>query len=123
MEDVYENPPVGLEGEYFDDEREGWRNLPDIHEILVGRITEDLRIPLRSAGLTGAAGTAKYRRWKEAAKAFVKLRNARRTSRALNVAASIMASIADIANLGEAWKEAMEGLKYITDLALEEGGS
>jgi hypothetical protein len=120
INDFFERPPAGLDGQMLEDLRDGWKEVYELRDELSG-LVDGKRYECQMAGLTGAAGTSKFRLWVNNRLAFLKLRNARRASRLCNVGATIMGSLADALGLGHAWKEVAEGIKYLTDLAIEEG--
>lgn len=124
ISDFFKSPPAGVSGRYLEDQRSAWE---EFSEGWLQRLEHQLHSsPIQmfeGAGLMFQAGRAKFRLWADARKEFLNLRNSRRASRMCHIGVSILSSLAGILNAGEPLKEALEGIKYITDLAIQEGGA
>lgn len=124
ISDLFRDPPAGMAGRYFDDQRNAWEMFSS--QWLRTMLSRTQSIPpgiLAEAGLISEAGKAKFRLWADARQEFLRLRNSRRASRMCHIGVSILGSLAGPLNLSEPFKEALEGIKYLADLAIQEGSA
>jgi hypothetical protein len=125
IRDVLEDPPASMRGTWLDEQRQAWFEVSD------GRLTDGFdrwlqEDPLASSKLEGHGLDkqplrSKVTEFRDRARAFFQLRNARRASKALRTAGVIMESVAECVGLGGAYKESIKGLHHLAELAVEEG--
>jgi hypothetical protein len=125
VQDVFDNPPDALRGEWFDEMREAWSELAgqQPYSILVSRLESLRSTPtvLVDHGLTGSSLRSKMNAWRDQVRAFLARRGVQRLAKALRTGGVIMESFADVVGLGHTYKELIKGLHHLAELVIEEG--
>jgi hypothetical protein len=123
--DVFDDPPASMRGTWLDEQRHAWFEVRD-GQLVAGfdrwlQEEEMAYSKLEEHGLDQQPLRSKVTEFRDRARAFLQLRNARRASKALRTAGVIMESVAECAGLGGAYKESIKGLQHLAELAVEEG--
>lgn len=125
VNDVFDDPPASMRGTWLDEQRHAWFEVSD-GRLVAGFDTwlqEDpmAHSKLEGHGLDKQPLRSKVTEFRDRARAFLQLRNARRASKALRTAGVMMESVAECVGLGGAYKESIKGLHHLAELAAEEG--
>lgn len=124
LENVFDNPPDALRGEWLEEQRQAWQDLRRPGAEAVRDRVEARHITfteLQDHGLTGQALRAKMLSWRDSSRAFLARRGTRRLAKALRTGGVVLDSAAEVFGFGGAHKEIIKGLQYLTELAIEEG--
>jgi hypothetical protein len=125
-DNLLQDPPGEMKGLYFDEQRGAWTGEGDEEEGALRRKIDELAKYLsaagyeamETAGLVGRAGKAKCRQVRDAIREFLKLRSGPRAAKMLKACVYLLASMVSLVPGIEAIKEAFEGFKYLTDMAV-----